>query len=311
MIVALTPSPALDRTVKLAGSLLPGGLNRVGVAHEVAGGKGMNVVRAVTRLGGRAIGAVPLAGENGRTFAARAAAEGIPIVSAPTMGETRCCTIIVQDEPAHPTEINEPGARVHEDGWRELSCAISQLEPQWLAVCGTLPPETKPETLLSILAEATSGDRLAVDGGGATLAAAVRSGVRLISPNLSELAQLCHVLGWTERGNHAAARIYNEYGVEVLLSDGANGAGLFGPETLWASPHVPVSGNPIGSGDTLLGAYLSQLSSQDGATPLETRSAALKHAVAAAAANVAVGGGVRIDPQAVEQQLHNVTVERL
>lgn len=271
----------------------------------------MNLVRSVTRLGGRAFGAVPLGGENGRTFAARAASEGLAIISAVAATETRCCTIIVQDEPEHPTEVNEPGAEVDDEGWTELAQGIARLKPTWLAVCGALPSRTKPERLLSILKKSVSGVDVAVDGGGQMLAAALQAGVGLISPNIAELAQLVELLGWAERGKRAAARVNEEFGVEVLLSDGANGAGLFSDQSFWAKVVNPVRGNPIGSGDTLLGVYLLGLNTHLGLPVPEAKQKSLKYAVAAAAANVAVGGGVGIDPQTVTDQLPNVTLESL
>jgi len=313
MIVALTPSPALDRTVHVPRPLRPGALNRVGSARETAGGKGMNVVRAVHRLGGEAVGAVPLAGENGRTFAARAGSEGLRILVGEAETETRCCTIVTHEEPAHPTEINEPGSVVCEGAWRELLRSVAELQPDVVVVSGTMPPGTEPLRLLETLTSFVPAQQIVVDGSGETLAAALQLGVKLVSPNTAELEQFCRAAGWAERGRAAAARVHATYGVEVLLSDGQNGAGWFGGSTWWARLERPVAGNPIGSGDTLLGAFLLRLlSASEPAGGVASPAAdALRFAVAAAAANVRAGGGALIDPAGVDDQLPHVAIEEL
>lgn len=309
MIIALTPSPALDRTVAMDGRLRPGSLNRVGAAREAAGGKGMNVVRAVTRLGGSAIAGVPLGGENGHTFRTRAATEGLELLWVEAQGETRCCTIVLHGELDHPTEINEPGTPVMASDWERLARLIADRRPDWVTVSGSLPAGTSPDELLDALIGAVPASRLAVDGGGSMLAAAVRAGVRMISPNRTELDSLCAVLEWQERGVRAARRVHQDFGTEVLLSDGSNGAGWFGPTDAWARGAAVAGGNPIASGDTLLGTLLWQLhgGSRSGEAPAgETRRLeVLRYAVAAATANVASGGGARITPQAVSDQLRH------
>lgn len=310
MIVTLTPSPSLDRTVSLSGAFRPGLLNRVSTARENAGGKGLNVLRVISRLGGEAVGAVPLAGENGRTFMARAATEGLYLLTGGAAGETRCCTIVLQDDPPHPTEINEPGAHVSQENWLELLRTIAGSHPELIVVSGTLPPGTEASWLLGRLAALTPKKRIVVDGSGATLLAAVRLGVRLISPNMNELEQLCDALGWDERGRQAAVRVHREYGVQVLLSDGPSGAGWFGDANWWADLGRDLAGNPIGSGDTLLGAYLWMLCQLKGAegNGTDAQAEALRFGVAAAAANVTGGGGALIDPAKVNEYLPHVDV---
>lgn len=273
----------------------------------------MNVVRAVHRLGGKAVGAAPLAGENGRTFAARATAEGLRILAGEAETETRCCTIVTHAEPAHPTEINEPGSVVTESAWRGLLRSVAELHPDVVVVSGTMPPGTEPLGLLETLSSFVPAGHIVVDGSGETLAAALQLGVKLVSPNMAELEQVCRVLGWSERGRAAAARVHSTYGVEVLLSDGQNGAGWFGQSTCWARLGRPVAGNPIGSGDTLLGAFLLRLLSvgEPAGGVASPEADALRFAVAAAAANVRAGGGALIDPAGVDEQLPHVSVDEL
>lgn len=306
MIVTITPSPALDRTLILDGPNTPGRLHRVREALEFAGGKGLNVARAISRLGGRAVAAAPLGGERGRTFLARAEAEGIELIAVDADAETRCCTIVVQTEPAHPTEFNEPGAPVDDGAWSVLSATIAERRPSYVAVCGSLPAGTTPTVLLDALTERLRTELLVVDGGGALLRAAVQRRIRLIAPNREELRQLCRELAWPESDHAAARRVWSDYGVEVLFSDGDRGATWYGPIDV-AARSIPVrDGNPVGSGDTLLGALLAKVQGdgldREWPSSATERMSVIRWAVAAATANVVAGGGARIDPEEVQAQ---------
>ncbi|MEJ2288363.1 MAG: PfkB family carbohydrate kinase, partial [Deinococcales bacterium] len=139
-IVALTPNPALDRTLWLDRALEPGALHRVQRVREAAGGKGVNLARAVAALGGSPVVAGPVAGFNGRKFRALLQREGIAGALTEVAGETRECTIVLGGA-GHPTEINEAGPDVDEDAWRELLAALPEGR---LVVAGSLPPGIAP-----------------------------------------------------------------------------------------------------------------------------------------------------------------------
>ncbi len=64
MIVTVTPNPSIDRTVTLAGPLTRGAVHRVTSVTTEAGGKGVNVARALTLAGVDAVALLPAAGDD-------------------------------------------------------------------------------------------------------------------------------------------------------------------------------------------------------------------------------------------------------
>ena len=61
MIVTVTPNPSIDRTVTLAAPLTRGAVHRVTSVTTEAGGKGVNVARALTLAGVDAVALLPAA----------------------------------------------------------------------------------------------------------------------------------------------------------------------------------------------------------------------------------------------------------
>lgn len=269
MIVAFTPCPCLDRTLVLE-ELRPGKLHRPLRVVERAGGKGLNLVRAVVRLGGEAVALAPLGGWSGAEVRRLAKGEGLPLMAL-RGPRTRLCHILLP--PDGPTEVYEPCPPMGERGLARMV----QLAPQGLRVLsGNLPPGLDPEAAVRIFRP------YAVDSSPAFAKALglAHLGVGLIKPNREELARL-----HPGPPQEAAEALHRTSGVRVLASLGGEGVVYAGPEGVWRARGPGREGNPVGSGDTLLGAFLLGLRA---GWPLgET----LAFAVAAATANVGRGGG--------------------
>ena len=88
-----------------------GALHRVRDTRELAGGKGVNLARAVRALEGDVVVAGFLAGWNGRKFRSLLNGEGLEGVFEEVPGETRDCHALL-DGGDHPTELNEAGPTV-------------------------------------------------------------------------------------------------------------------------------------------------------------------------------------------------------
>lgn len=299
-IVAVLPNPAIDRSLTLRDRLAPTQLHRVIHVREAAGGKGVNLARAVRALGGEVVVATVVAGHNGRKFRALLDAQSMPHVLEETEGETRQCSIVLDGGP-HPTELNEAGPAYDEGAWRRVR---SRLPGGVVVVSGSLPPGLEPDRFGSFLAGLRAP--LAVDASGPALVAALEEGVALIKPNERELSEVATLLGLTAGSDPlaAAGAIHERYGATVLLTRGPKGAALVDEETWLAeAPKVP-RGNPVGSGDCLLGAYL--LARADGASAED----ALRLGVAAGAENVRNGGGGTLRGADVRAVAETVVVRR-
>ncbi|WP_168733606.1 PfkB family carbohydrate kinase [Deinococcus sp. Arct2-2] len=278
MIVALTPNLSLDRTLWLDRPLTPGQLHRAPRLSVAAGGKGPNLARIVQALGGQTCVAGVVAGFNGTHFRTLLAEEGLQGILEDTAGETRECQIILSQDGSHPTEINEAGPLYAPDAVARL---LTRLPAGQVAVCGSLAPGTPSEAFRAMLR--LLGQPV-VDSSGLGLQAALDAQAGLIKPNEHELEAL------TGRGTVGSAQdLYARTGVPILLTRGAQGAAYIGAEVCEVAAPVVEVRNPVGSGDSLLGAFL--YAREQGQSIPD----ALQLAVAAGSANALLGGPVHFD----------------
>ncbi len=87
--------------------------------RPTAGGKGLNVARALGRLDRLAYVAGLLGGRTGDLVAASAEAAGISASWTRIRGETRTCIILVDDR-GGSTVVNEPGPTIDADDWHRF-----------------------------------------------------------------------------------------------------------------------------------------------------------------------------------------------
>lgn len=289
MIVALTPNLSLDRTLTLDRPLVPGQLHRAPAPTVAAGGKGVNLARAVRAFGGEVRVAGVVGGFNGQHFRALLEGEGLDGVLEEGQGETRECQILLGEPGAHPTELNEAGPAYQPEATARL---LARLPAGQVAVCGSLAPDTPFGAIVELL---RGLDRPVVDSSGPGLQAAIEAGAALIKPNEHELTQL------TGSASLEAARdLFRRTGVAVLLTRGADGAAYVGPEVWEAQAPLVQVLNPVGSGDTLLGAFLQARQRGESITD------ALQLAVAAGSANAMLGGPLRFRAEVARRLLPQV-----
>lgn len=294
MITALTPNLTLDRLLTLDRPLVAGQLHRVPQVTVAAGGKGVNLARAVRAFGGEVQVAGVVSGFGGQHFRHLLSSEGLSGVLEDGEGETRECHILLGGSGAHPTELYEAGPAFQPQATARL---LARLPHSQVVVCGSLAPDTPMADFVSLLRNLT---RPVVDSSGSGLAAAVEAGAALIKPNEHELEHL------TGRSDLASARdLYRRTGVAVLLTRGERGAAYVGEEVWEAqAPTVDVS-NPVGSGDSALGAFL--YARQRGELPGD----ALRLAVAAGSANALLGGPLRFRAEVAYNLLPQVQLTAL
>jgi len=261
-LVCVTPNPALDRTLRVPG-FAAGGVWRATECRTSCGGKGVNVARALARLGATTLSVGPLGGKTGQEVAAATAAEGLAARWTAIAGDTRTCLIIVDDR-GQSTVINEPGPRINFAEWSAFSSAVIHAAERAQAVCigGSLPPGL-PDGGFGKLAAATRaqvGDGLWVDGSGAALREAAVAGA-CIKINGDEASALLggKIIG--ERDAAAAAQAIRALGPpRVVITLGADGAVLAEADAAWRvrAPQVRAV-SAVGSGDCFLAGLVAML----------------------------------------------------
>ena len=284
LVVTVTPNPSVDRTLEVT-ALDRGDVNRATATRIDAGGKGVNVTRALVANGHRSLAVLPLGGGDGDVLSRLLIAGGVPHRIVPTAARTR--TNITLSEPdGTVTKVNAPGAPLSAEELAALvDTAVEMLTGAgWLVLCGSLPPGAPGDLYATLTQRAhAAGVRVAVDTSGAPLAAALAARPDVVKPNLAELAELAgHPLAGVDEVIAAAEQARAAGAGAVVVSLGPRGALLVdGAEPALAVPPAVAARSDVGAGDTLLAGFLAA----GGAG-----SDALRTAVAWAAAAVSLPG---------------------
>ncbi|MBZ0291678.1 MAG: hypothetical protein K8L99_03840, partial [Anaerolineae bacterium] len=232
MILCITPNAAVDRTLVVPG-YTAGGVFRPQRALAAAGGKGINVARAVQVLGGEPLCGGFLAGHVGRFIADKLRQEGLQ--SRWTMldsGESRTCVIIVDPNTGDNLVVNEAGMQVTGADWQRLAADVLAAAEAVSTICisGSVPPGSPLEALVSLLSKLRqTGKSIWVDMSGAALAAAVTvPGIHLKINDEEAAALLDTPVTTPAEAAQAGAMLQTRIGNLVVLTMGAAGAVMVG-----------------------------------------------------------------------------------
>lgn len=284
-IATLTMNPAIDESTAVP-YVLPDRKLRCRPPRYEPGGGGINVARAVRKLGGDALACFPVAGPAGELLQRLLDAEGVPQRAVPVGEWTRENLNVFEEVSGRQFRFCMPGPALVEAEWTALLEVVQGLRPapDFLVASGSLPPGV-PADFYGRLAEGAraAGSRVVLDTSGEALARAVERGVYLLKPSLREFQALVGQRDLDDAALVRAAGAAIERGwCEVLvLSLGAGGA-LWATATeceRLAAPTVRVRSS-VGAGDSLVAGVV--LSLARGRPP----GAAVRFGVAAGAAAV-------------------------
>src|SRR5437879_13867813 len=108
MILTVTLNPCLDKSLFVPRNV-PIETLRPGRVVDLAGGKGVNVSRALAGLGEPALALIPLGGHPGAETADLARQEGLEILVVPIDGRTRTALTIREARTGQCWHYREPG----------------------------------------------------------------------------------------------------------------------------------------------------------------------------------------------------------
>ncbi len=306
MILCITPNPAIDRTI-IVPQLIPGEVHRAKKVIVAAGGKGLNVARAIRILGGEALCLGFAGGHAGHLLADLAQAEGLNSSWTWTNSETRTCTILISEE-GHATEIDEAGLAVSNSDWKALQQDISKHLSSAHLVCisGSLPVGSSGDDLRELLnIPIHSGKQVWVDTSGAALRKVLTLSDLCVKVNGNEIGEaLGFQVNDLDSARRALVSLDEHHLTTTVITLGSMGAVLATREGRWQArgPRVPVV-SAVGSGDAFLAGLVSALDAEK-AWPR-----ALEDAVAAGTANTLLAGGGQFRFQDFEEIREQVQVE--
>ena len=312
MILTVTLNAAIDRTVAVP-SFRQGHRHRAVEASTVAGGKGINVARALKLLDRPVIATGLAGGPTGARLMERLAEESILTDFTWIAGESRTNLAVVDPTSGEQTEINERGPDVAPE---ELERFLEKLlylarGARVCVIAGSLPPSVPASFAARIIAELKDLDvETILDTDGEPLTAALRAGPAAVTPNAAEAEGavghefndrddlLAGLRSLVELGAGEAAITY-EAGCVASLLDGSE---RYVYEA--TAPSVdPVA--TVGSGDAFLAGFAA--ARFDGRPPEEC----VRFAVACGAESTQHFGAGTIEPDEAQRLAELVQVERL
>lgn len=269
MIVSVTLNAAVDHLLILEGIKVHD-TNRIKEIQTDAGGKGINLSRVVSSLGGETFATGFLGGGPGGYIAKVLEEEGVDHRFVWTREPTRT-NFNVESGDGPPTTFNASGHHVRPDTWQRFLDEFPTLvaEADWVVLGGSIPPgiDKNAYAVLGKIAKDT-GAKLVVDADGDAMRQSLSAAPDLIKPNVNEAARLLdRELENTDHDVLSASddlfKLLETNGAKsptVLISRGKNGAVLKTSEGRWLgrSPEVKAV-STIGSGDSMVAGFLFAL----------------------------------------------------
>ncbi len=311
MILTVTLNAAIDRTIAVPNFRL-GQRHRAVDSRTVAGGKGVNVARALKLLGRPVIATGLAGGPTGARILEQLAEESILNDFTRIEGESRTNLAVVDPTSGQQTEINERGPEVRADEVDRLIDKLLYLA-QGASLCvlaGSVPPGVDPGVYARLIGELQRlGVPVVLDTDGEPMRLGLRAEPAVVAPNVGEAeGAVGHefndpddlalgLTGLLEMGAREAV-ITREAGCVAIVDDGGRHRYEVEIEQL-----EPVSG--VGSGDCFLAGYVA--ARYESATPREC----LAYGVACGAESTQHFGAGSLDPDEVERLLPRVEVREL
>lgn len=312
MIVTVTLNAALDRTLTVPNFQL-GQRHRASQGLTLAGGKGINVARALKRLDVPVVATGLAGGRTGTRIVEELTSEAILNDFVRIADESRTSTAVVDPTAATYTEINEWGPQVSSEELDILLDKISYLArgADMVVFAGTLPRAVDESFYAEAIRDLSRRNvRAVLDSEGSPLRLGVEAEPFLVTPNQREAEGLVgQELNDDEEYLMAVERIAEMGARNVLITEESRSFGLFREDRkrllLRAlAPRVePVS--VVGSGDVLLAAFIAARLAG------KALDESLRAAVAAGTASTLEVGAGRFEPREASRLQGSVDVSEL
>jgi 1-phosphofructokinase/tagatose 6-phosphate kinase len=312
MIVTVTLNAAIDRTLVVPNFQL-GHRHRASVGFSSAGGKGINVARALKRLGAPVVCTGLAGGRTGTLIVEDLTNEGILNDFVRIRGESRTSSAVLDPTANVYTEINEWGPEVAEDELEMLREKLSYLaqRAEFVVLAGSLPRGVDAGFYGDLLRELGRRQLLAVlDSEGEPLRLGVEAEPYLVSPNVGEAEALVGHEFVDDEDLAAGLDEIAEIGARNVIITLASGCYALLREDRTEirvrarAPSIEPT-STVGAGDTLLAGFLAARANG------RSFEDAVRSAVAAGAASVLEAGAGRFDPREASRLASLVTLEQL
>jgi 6-phosphofructokinase 2 len=263
-IVALTLNPTIDKSARIDQVVAERKLYCTD-PHFEPGGGGINVARAIKKLGGSSRLLYTAGGYTGSRLEELLAAEGLNQRRIPLAGMTRESLAVLEEATGLQYRFGMPGPTLRPEEWQQCLKEVSLLDPypDYLVVSGSLPPGIPTDAYAQIARIGKkNGAKVIVDVAGDTLKQALKEGVYLIKPNIREFSELLgkDVKEELEIEDEATEMVRKGWCEILVISLGSAGALLVSAEgnEHIRPPTVPII-SKVGAGDSMVAGLVLRL----------------------------------------------------
>lgn len=262
-IITLTLNPSIDKSATFSG-LIPEQKIRCESPRYDAGGGGINVSKAIARLGEKSLCVFTAGGSTGERLEKLIQDEDIESKSIPTKNWTRENFIGFDKITKAQYRFGFPGTELSETEKVTILQTIKAIKTNYLVISGSLNEGLSTDFYQKITEIAkASGAKVIVDTSGEALQKVLETGVYLVKPNVGELAKLIGVEQLERKDVELAAKKLIEKGSAeiIVVSLGAEGAILVTKDQseFVKAPKVERK-STVGAGDSMVGAMVWALS---------------------------------------------------
>jgi 6-phosphofructokinase 2 len=263
-IITITLNPAIDKSTTIA-ELVPDKKMKCSNPVFEPGGGGVNVARAIHKLGGTAKAIYLAGGYSGKFFTALLNSEKIEQVVVEIANHTRENLIVLDKKNNQQYRFGMPGPTINEPEWKKLLMEIEKAEDiAYIIASGTVPAGVPADIFARISTIAGKKNaKFIVDTSGEPLQEALNAGVYLVKPNLGELSALVGK-EWIDKNQvemMAKQIIFEKKCEVVIVSMGEAGALLVTEgETATIKPPAVERKSTVGAGDSMVAGIVLSLS---------------------------------------------------
>lgn len=257
-IVTLTLNPAFDVHC-FAENFKPYHESIVDITSKEAGGKGVNVSRALVSNGVDNLAVAIVGKDNGEEFVKALEKDGLTV--APVYTEGRIRENITLHEKENPeTRISFNGFSCSAEILEQVKKSVGKVDKETIITfTGSIPKGIKVEQVLSLLdVFKKDGAKVVIDSRSVSLAQLTEFKPWLIKPNKDETENYTgKVINSVQDAAEIAKSIYNQGVENVVVSLGGDGAVLASDKGVFhaVTPKIEVV-STIGAGDSMIAGFI-------------------------------------------------------
>ena len=263
-IMTITMNPTIDKSSRVQNVVAEKKLSCNPPRFEPGGG-GINVSRAIKKLGGESMLLYPAGGLTGEKLKELLNEEGLVHRFFSIQGIIRENLVILEESTDQQYRFGMPGPEFQQKEWEQFLEQLSVIKPgpDYLVASGSLPPGV-PTDFYAQLARIGKdrGAKVIVDTSGEALEKAFQEGVYMIKPNIGEFRKLAGKNINEESQIKAEARnmVKDGHCQVLVISFGAAGALMVTKDNSLhiRPPAVPIV-SKVGAGDSMVAGIVYHL----------------------------------------------------